>query len=149
SLGSLYTNYKPYKISKNQFINFNFNIYNKIVDVFYPEIELAPNTYIRGRIENNEKAFVLNFKSPEIKLFDYFAKEVQLQVDNDNTLFNTTEEIDSIDTKYYNVSKLYLVYITVIDSLYVRHNYNVDKSNKVAVNLNLSHTINPDNRSVV
>ncbi|HZW62270.1 MAG TPA: translocation/assembly module TamB domain-containing protein [Flavobacteriaceae bacterium] len=149
SLGSLYTNYKPYKISKNQFINFNFNIYNKIVDVFYPEIELAPNTYIRGRIENNEKAFVLNFKSPEIKLFDYFAKEVQLQVDNDNPLFNTTVEIDSIATKYYNVSKLNLVNITLNDTLFVRTEFNGGKNNKDAFNLNLYHTINPENKSVV
>lgn len=36
SLGSIYTNYRPFEISGNQRLAFNFKIYNKIVDVFFP-----------------------------------------------------------------------------------------------------------------
>ena len=57
AVGSLYTNYRPNKITTNQYLNFNFDIYNKIVEVFYPEITLAPNTFIRGSVESDESEF--------------------------------------------------------------------------------------------
>ena len=46
SLGSVYTNYKPFEISRGQTLSFNFKIYNKIVDVFFPEVEFAGDVYI-------------------------------------------------------------------------------------------------------
>ena len=65
SLGSIYTHYKPSKVSKGQFIDFQFNIYNKLIEVFYPEIKLASNTFIRGSIDSDNEQFKLNFKSPK------------------------------------------------------------------------------------
>lgn len=37
AIGSIYTNYKPHKVNQNQYIDFNFKIYNKIVEVFVPD----------------------------------------------------------------------------------------------------------------
>ena len=34
SLGNIYTNYMPYELASEQFINFNFKVYNKIAEVF-------------------------------------------------------------------------------------------------------------------
>lgn len=149
SLGSLYTNYKPFKIKQNQYVDFNFRIYNKIVEVFYPNIELGSNTFIRGRLENNEKAFNLTFKSPEIKLFDYFAKNIELQIDNDNPLFNTLIDIDSVKTKYYDLSKFNLVNVTLNDTMFVRSEFVGGKNNADVYNLNLYHTFNKQNKLVV
>lgn len=149
SLGSLYTNYEPIPVKNNQYIDFNFRIYNKIVEVFYPNIELGTNTYIRGRVENDQKAFNLTFKSPEIKLFNYFAKNIELQIDNDNPLFNTLVDIDSVSTKYYNLSKFNLVNITLNDTMFVRSEFTGGKSNNDIYNLNLYHTFNEDNKLVV
>src|SRR5690606_39311594 len=41
SLGSLYKNYSPNKIATNQFIEYNLDIQNKIVDLFVPKLEIA------------------------------------------------------------------------------------------------------------
>ena len=98
AVGSLYTNYRPNKITTDQYLNFNFDIYNKIVEVFYPEITLAPNTYIRGSVESDESEFRLAFKSPEINAFNNLFEQVNIQVDNSNPLFNTYVEIDSVAT---------------------------------------------------
>ena len=149
SLGSLYTNYKPLAVKEDQYIDFNFRIYNKIVEVFYPNIKLGSNTYIRGRVENNEKAFNLTFKSPEIKLFNYFAKNIELQIDNDNPLFNTLVDIDSVSTKYYNLSKFNMVNVTLNDTMFVRSEFVGGKTNKDVYNLNLYHTFNKNNKSVI
>jgi hypothetical protein len=149
SIGHIYTNYIPHKVQNNQSIDFNFKIYNKIIEVIYPEIELGKNTFIRGRVESDEKKFRLTFKSPEIKLDNYFVNNIELQVDNSNPLFNTYVELDSLKTKYYNISRFNLINVTVNDTLFMRSEFNGGKSNKDNFNLSFYHTINELNESVV
>ena len=149
SLGHIYTNYIPHKVAANQSIDFNFKIYNKIIDVFFPEIQLGKNTFVRGKVESKEKAFKLTFKSPKIKLLDYFANNIELQVDNNNPLFNTYVEVDSINTQYYNVSKFNLINVTVNDTLFMRSEFKGGKRNNDAFNLSFYHTINEENESVI
>ncbi len=149
AVGSVYTNYRPHKVDADQYIDFNFKIYNKIVEVFVPDIELGSNTYIKGRVESDEKEFKLTFKSPKIKLFDYFADQISLQVDSKNPLYNTYVEIDSINTTYYNLSKFNLINVTLNDTLYMRSEFHGGKNNVDSYNLSFYHTINEENKSVI
>ncbi|MGJ8738867.1 MAG: translocation/assembly module TamB, partial [Zobellia laminariae] len=89
SLGSIYTNYRPFNISGGQTLAFNFKIYNKIVDVFFPEVKFDPNTFIKGNIVADEGDFKLNFKSPSIVAFGNEADNIDVKIDNKNPLFNT------------------------------------------------------------
>lgn len=149
AVGSIYANYRPHKVKEDQYIDFNFNIYNKIVEVFVPDIELGSNTYIKGRVESDEKEFKLTFKSPKIKLFDYFADKISLQVDSKNPLYNAFIEVDSINTTYYNLSKFNLINVTLNDTLYMRSEFNGGRNNADSYNLSFYHTINEDNKSVI
>ncbi|KJD36351.1 N-acetyl-gamma-glutamyl-phosphate reductase [Tamlana sedimentorum] len=149
SIGYIYTNYIPYKVEQNQSIDFQFNIYNKIVEVFYPELELGNNTFIRGKVESNEEKFKLTFKSPEIKIPDYLANNIEIQVDNSNPLFNTYVEIDKLDTKFYNVSNFNLINVTVNDTLFMRSEFNGGKNGNDIYNLSFYHTINENAESVI
>ncbi len=149
SVGNIYTNYKPNIVAENQRVNFNFKIYNKIIEVFYPEIELGKNTFIRGRMESDAQKFRLTFKSPQIKLLDNFAKDIEFQVDNSNPVFNTYVEVDSINTKYYNASKFNLINVTVNDTLFMRSEFSGGKRNNDKFNLSFYHTINENNESVI
>ena len=148
SIQSIYTNYTPLKIDA-QYLDFNFKIYNKVVEVFFPELNLGPNTFIRGKVENDAKAFKFTFNSPQIKLKDYFANKVEVQVDNSNPLFNTYIELDSLNTKYYNVSKFNLINVTLNDTLYIRSDFKGGKQNKDKFDLSLYYTINEAGKSVV
>lgn len=149
SIGYIYTNYLPHKVDVNQSIDFNFKIYNKIVEVIYPELELAKNTFIRGRVESDEENFKLTFKSPKIKYSENFADNIELQVDNSNPLFNTYIEVDSLNTKFYDVSKFNLINVTVNDTLFMRSEFSGGKRNKDIYNLSFYHTINEENESVI
>ncbi|WP_223034545.1 translocation/assembly module TamB domain-containing protein [Hanstruepera marina] len=149
ALGNIYTNYIPYKVAENEYIDFNFTIYNKIVEVFVPDIQLGKNTYIRGRVESDEKEFKLTFKSPKIKLFDYFADQITLQLDNNNPLYNTYVEVDSLNTNFYNLSELKLINVTLNDTLFMRSEFRGGKNNNDNFDLSLYHTINEDNKSVI
>jgi len=149
SIGHIYTNYEPHEVDTDQSIDFNFRVYNKIVEVIFPEVELGKNTFIRGRVESNERNFKLTFKSPKIKYLENFANNIELQVDNSNPLFNTYVEIDSLNTKYYDVSKFNLINVTVNDTLFMRSEFTGGKRNNDVYNLSFYHTINADNESVI
>ena len=149
SIGSIYTNYRPNTITNNQYMEFDFNIYNKIVEVFYPEITLAPNTFIRGRVESDESEFKLTFKSPKIEAFGNMMKDINVQVDNTNPIYNTFVEADSVSTGYYNFSEFSLINVTLRDTLFIRSEFQGGKNNNDVFNLNFFHTINENNKSVV
>lgn len=149
AVGSLYTNYRPNKITTNQYLSFDFDIYNKIVEVFYPEITLAPNTRIRGSVESDESEFRLAFKSPEINAFNNLFKQVNIQVDNSNPLFNTFIEVDSVATGLYSISDFNLINVTLNDTLFIRSEFRGGPKNDDEYNLNMYHTINEKNNSVI
>jgi len=149
AVGSIYTNYVANQVTTDQYIDFNFKIYNKIVEVFYPDLKLGSNTNIRGRVGSDEKDFKLTFKSPQIKLLDYFADDIELKIDNKNPLFNTYVQIDSINTKFYDVSKFNLINVTLNDTLFIRSDFNGGKRNDDFYDLSLFYTIDENNKSVI
>ncbi|TJY31871.1 translocation/assembly module TamB domain-containing protein [Pontimicrobium aquaticum] len=149
SLGNIYTNFQPHDIASNQFINFRFNIYNKIAEVFLPELELGSNTYFEGHVESDAKKFNLEFSSPQIKLKDYFVNNIRLEVDNKNPLYNTFIEIDSLSSKIYDVSEFSLINVTKNDTLFVRSDFKGGKGNTDDFKMNLFYTINEQNKSVL
>lgn len=147
--GSLYANYQPNKVSKGQYLKFNFSIYNKIIDVFVPEIELGLNTTIRGAINSDKNEFKMVFNSPNIKAFDNYIDRILVNIDNKNPLYNTYIEMDTIKTKYYKVSDFSFINVTAKDTLFVRTEFKGGKNAQDFYNLNLYHTINPEKNSVI
>ena len=149
SLGSLYANYSPNKIKPKQFLKFNFSIYNKIIEIFYPGIEIAANTNVRGNINSDDGEFKFNFSSPQITAFENYFDKVNVQIDNKNPLYNAFIEIDSVRTKYYKVSDFSLINVTLNDTLFVRSEFKGGNKAADYFNINLYHTIDENSRSVV
>jgi hypothetical protein len=148
SLGSLFVNYQKEDVLKGQYLDFRFNIYNKIVEVFFPDLILAANTIIYGEVNSDKDIFKLSVKSPRIEAFDFFVDEISLQVDNQNPLFNTLLSIDELDTKYYNLSKINMVNVMLNDTLFMRADMIGGKERKERFNLSFYHTFNEKSQSV-
>ncbi len=149
SLGSLYTNFKPNKVNKGQFLKFNFSIYNKIIEMFYPEIAIAPNTIVKGDIKSDIQEFKLNFISPQIIASENTIDNVRLSIDNKNPLYNAYLELDSIKNKYYKIRDFSLINVTMKDTLFFRSEFKGGVRGEDYFNLNLYHTINKNNENVV
>ena len=75
SLGSIYTDYEPESVTSGQFLDFNFKIYNKIVEVFFPDVKLGSNTSIKGKIVADTEKFELTFKSPKVEAYQKPGRE--------------------------------------------------------------------------
>jgi len=149
SIGSIYTNYQPFEISDRQYLDFNFKIYNKIVDVFVPEIAFDPNTYIRGSIQADQSDFKLTFKSPSIEAFGNTFDNIELKIDNKNPLFNTFVSVKDMSTVYYDIKDFSLINTTIKDTLFFRTEFKGGSEYNDSYNLNFYHTFNQNNRSVI
>ncbi|RAJ09996.1 uncharacterized protein DUF490 [Arenibacter echinorum] len=149
SLGSIYTNYRPFNISANQRLAFNFKIYNKIVDVFFPEVKFDPNTFIRGNIIADEGDFKLTFKSPSIVAYGNELDNIDVKIDNKNPLFNTYVSIGDLATPYYDVKDFNLINTTLKDTLFFRTEFKGGSEYNDSYNLNFYHTFNKENKSVI
>jgi hypothetical protein len=148
-VGSIYTNFIPNEVTSNQYMAYDFVIYNKIVDLFVPQLKLGENTKVKGSVFSDESKFKLNFKSPEILLFGNYLSKLNVQVDNDNPLYNTYVSIDSIYTGAYNVKNLSFINKTLNDTLHIRSEFKGGEKKEDIFNLSLYHTINPEGKSVV
>ncbi len=149
SIGSIYTNYKPFEISEGQVLDFNFKIYNKIVDVFFPEVAFDPNTFIRGNIIADEGDFKLTFKSPRISAFENVFDSIDVRIDNKNPLFNTYVSVSDVSTVYYNLKDFSLINTTIADTLFFRTEFKGGSEYDDSYNLNFYHTFNVNNKSVI
>ncbi len=149
SLGSIYTNYRPFEISGGQNIAFNFKIYNKIVDVFFPEVKFDPNTFIKGNIKADDGDFKLTFKSPSIEAYGSKADEIDLTIDNKNPLFNTFVSVDNLSNPYYDVKDFNIINTKLKDTLFFRAEFAGGSAYDDIYNLNFYHTFNKDNKSVI
>jgi hypothetical protein len=149
SLGSLYANYSPNKVKKGQFLKFDFAIYNKIIEIFYPGISIGTNTMFHGNINSDNNEFKFNFNSPKIAAFENYFDKIKIQIDNKNPLYNAYVEMDSVKTKYYKVSDFSLINVTKNDTLFLRSEFKGGNKADDYFNLNLYHTIDKEKNSVV
>ncbi|HEY6143919.1 MAG TPA: translocation/assembly module TamB domain-containing protein [Flavobacterium sp.] len=149
SLGSLYTNYKPLKVKQGQFLKFNFTIYNKIIEIFYPEISIGTNTIVKGNINGDNQEFKFNLNSPKITASTNTFDNVRINIDNKNPLYNAFIELDSIKTKQYKIRDFSLINVTMKDTLFFRSEFKGGSKGEDYFNLNLYHTVNEDNNNVI
>ncbi len=149
ALGSVYTNYTPIAIDSNQFMNFNFKIYNQIIDIFLPQVSIGKNTQIKGKINSDTDELKLTFSSPQINAYKNVIDSITLRMDNKNKIYNTHLTAHKIKTAYYDISKLNLLNKTMNDTLFFKSTFKGGKNETEKFNLDFFYTINSDKKSVI
>src|SRR5699024_7505324 len=84
-----------------------------------------------------------------IGIEDFNFYNVLLDVNNSNPLYNTYVSLDSMKSKFYRITDFNLLNLTHNDTLFVRSEFKGGTHGKDKFNLNLYHTINEENLSVV
>ena len=69
---------------------------------------------------------------------------MKIKLDNDNRIFNSFVEIDSLSTQYFKANDFSLISSNINDTLYVKSNFNSGKNKSDEFDFNLSY-INRDN----
>ena len=149
ALGSVYANYTPYKVAPNQFINYDFNLSNEIVDVFFPEVYINNNTNIRGLIDTNKEIFKLQFNSPKVIAYGNELDSIRLQINTQNKAYNTHLRIAKITTKYFNASTLNLINRTKNDTLFVKSEFKGIDASEETFNMDFFYTFNDEKKAVL
>lgn len=149
ALGSIYANYNPYKIAPNQFLDFDMNVYNQIVEVFFPEIFIDKNTTFSGRIDARTNHFKLNFLSPKITIYGNKIDSLSLDVNTKNKYYNTHLMVSKINTTYFNATKFNLLNITKNDTLFVKSEFKGAKATNETFNIDFFYTLNKERKSVL
>lgn len=149
ALGSIYSNYTPFEVSLDQFLNFDFVIYNQIVDLLFPEISVASNTKINGSIKANKNQLKLKVTSPKITAYGTTIDSLYLDTDNKRDLYDSALRAASIKTPHYTLSKLLLFNKTVNDTLFFKSIFKGGDSEKEKFNLDFYYTINKNKKSVL
>jgi len=149
SLGTFYANYKPNKVLPNQYLKFDFDLNNKIIEIFNPNISLAKNTKLRGNITSDSKNFKLDFNSSKVVAYENTFDNILVQVDNKNPLYSAYVQLDSIKTKHYKIRDFSMINTFANDTLYFRTEFKGGKQGNDYYNLNFYHTISDDNKNVV
>lgn len=149
AFGSIYTNYTPYKVAPHQFMNFDFNVYSQVVDLFYPDISIDNNTKVRGLINADDNRLKLTISSPKIIAYGNEIDQFLLRTDTKNKLYNSQLTAGKVNTKQYNFSNLNLLNKTVNDTLFFKSVFRGGINDDEKFNVDFFYTINKDKKSVV
>ena len=149
ALGSVYTNYEPIAVTPNQFLDFNFNIHNQIIDVFLPKVAIGKNTKLKGKINSTKNSVRLTFTSPKINAYGNNIDDVVLRLNNKNPLYNTSLTASAVNTEYYKIKKLNLINRTSNDTLFFKSVFSAGKLANQDFNLDFYYTIDELKNSIL
>lgn len=149
AVGSLYANYSPHKLQKNQYLDFDFTIHDKIIEIFFPDIHVAENTFVKGKINATDGLFKFDFKSPLIDAYGTKFNKISVDINNKNPLYNTYITLDSINSETYKISDFNLINVTMNDTLFLRSEFKGGPKGEDHFDMNLFHTIDKNKNSIV
>jgi hypothetical protein len=148
-LGSMLSNYKSSKVTKNQFFDFDFNIYKEIVEVFLPDIRLGANTKIRGKVIDANNEIKMLFQTPKMAIYNAILDTVYLQIDNKNPVLNTNFKIQKVRMKNYVLNDINLLNKTLNDTLFVRTDFTGGEEDKERYDLSFFYTLDQYDKAVI
>jgi hypothetical protein len=150
ALGSQYKNFNPHPISPNQYVDFNFNIKSKIASAIFGDVlALDDNTFIKGKVNPEEKLFKLNIRSPKLGLYQTDLHNIEVQVDTQNPLYHSFVSADRLENPKIKLEGLNWINTRLNDKLFGRLEFvSVDKPSQMN-QFNTAFTIDSEAKAVL
>lgn len=149
AMGSMLTNYQEYPVTEKQYFDFDFEIYNPIVDVVFPKLHLSSSAFLKGKVieENNEVKML--FKTEQVRFKKTLIDSVHLQIDNKNPALNTNFKIKKINMPNYVLNDINIYNKTLNDTLFFRSDFTGGTQKTERFGLSFYYTIDASNKSVI
>ena len=144
-----FENYKPFPVMQGQYLTFDIKIYNKIVEIFLPELSFAPNTIVRGKLVGDTHDFKVNFRSPYINISDYSLRGVNFEYDKKNPKFRSLIQVSSIKNPLYRIAELNILNTSVSDTLFFQTEFKGGQNSEDDYAIKFYHTINQKRESEI
>jgi len=148
-IATIYTGFDTEPIEGNQFIDFDFLIFNRLIEIFIPELQFGDNTRLNGSVHSKGAEFKFNFISPEIIINKTYFSKIDLEVDNQNPIYNTNLTIDSLYTGVYNLKKINIINKPTKDTLNISAVFKGGKKSSDLYNFNFYQTQNNENETLI
>jgi hypothetical protein len=147
AIGSIFNNYKRIDVKGQQNMNFDIVFRDKIIEIFYPNINFKSGTKVNGSIDSESNHLKLKFNSDGVRLNNTTIDSITFWVDNKSDFYNTLLKVSKIETDSYSIHNLNMAIIDEVDSLGMSLEFYGGDSLTEKYNFNLYQTI--DDRSNV
>ncbi len=78
SIAKIYPFLKSYEVNENQYMNFNLELKSKLVNALYPDFSIPDNSFVKGRISNNDAKSFIEINLPVLKFGNYKFENISL-----------------------------------------------------------------------
>lgn len=133
----------------NNSLSFEFGINNKIVEAFFPDVSIAPNTFLNGNISSDEDEIKIRFVSPKIRYQKNILNNVEIQVDKQNPFFDTYIKASTFENEIYPISNLNLINVNLNDTLFFRTEFDGGSTNQDKYELSFYQTYDDNDNTIV
>lgn len=149
AIGSLFNNYEKIDVVKNQNMNFEVTFKDKIIEIFYPKVNLKPGTNLVGSLDSEKNHLQFKFSSDGISFGKNKIDSIALWVDNKSELYNTLLKIKSVKNESYPIHNLNLLVVNQTDSIGLTTDFYGGDSLTEKYNFKLYQTIDENSNIVV
>ena len=149
SLGSMMANYTPLEIKGNQYLEFDFEIFNEIIPVLSPKVKLYSSAILKGKVIDANNEIKMLFATPKVKVYNTLLDTVSLKLDNKNPSLNTNFVVKNIEMSKYTIRDLNIYNKTLNDTLFFRSDFTGGKENQERYGLVFYYTLDKEKNSVL
>lgn len=121
-VGNFMVNYEHKQVNKNQYLNYVIKIESDLLKFFVPESNIQPNSLLVGTLNNDEKIFEVDFKTPQVKYQNYIAQNLHFLASTSIDK-SFSAKADKIEVQGINVEKFNFEGKTKSDTLLAKAHF--------------------------
>lgn len=148
TIGYQLSKYEPEDLEDNQYLNFEFNIYKKVVELFLPQIRVSENTFIKGVLKDETELFQLDYRAPELLIGKNYFKDISLQFDTESQDTLGSLKVSLYKNNKYEIQDLDLSNFIQRDTLYFDADFVGGKDKSEKFDLDFYFSFEEDNQGV-
>ncbi len=148
ALLSSYPNYEPIPVLPNQFIDFDFTVYNEMAEIFLNHVTIKKNAHFKGAINSTDNNLFIKAIAPKVTAYGVKIDSLDLKVNNkikNHTIVNAQK----IRTRHYKINDFQLFSNTLSDTIYFNTRFKGGTKKEDDYDIQIFHTLDQNKESVV